>query len=215
MISISLDLLDQAHKEVTMVYKPAIPLSGDSPATDSQADILENFTQIGLQYGTDAISDHVAFSAGSANGLHKRVRLNDVQADPGLAFPQTQIYEKHLGGAGDRFPNLYWESKPENAAIAASVFPLNAIKAWCRFDGTGASPIAPADGFNVTNITHAGGTAYTINFTNNLQNANYAVIALTSRQETIEIIATAVASTQLTVSGAVQPARFSVVIIGN
>ncbi len=198
-----------------MVYKPAIPQAGDSPATESQADILENFTQLNNQFGAAVISDHVAFNAGSDNGLHKRIRFNGIQGDPGLTFPQTQIYEKHLGAGGDRYPNLFWESKPENAAVAASVFPLNAIKAWCRFDGSAASPITPADGFNVTNITRAAATAYTINFTNELQNANYAVVALTSRQATIEIIATNTTSVQLTVAGAIQPARFSVVIIGS
>lgn len=191
-----------------MVYQPTKPAAADK-LNASQADLQENFTQLNNQYGTD----HVAFNASADNGYHQLVTLNDVQADPGQAFPITSLYTKHVGTGPNRYTNLYFEADPENA-VGASQFPLNAIKAWCRFDGTLGSPIAPAAGFNVTNITHAGGTAYTINFTNTLQNANYAVVALTSRQATIEIIATNTTSVQLTVSGAVQPARFSVVVIG-
>lgn len=78
-----------------MVYKNLIPQPTDSPATQSQADILENFTQLDSQFGT--AGDHVAFTAGADNGMHKQVSLNNVIADPGLADPQASIYLKTVG----------------------------------------------------------------------------------------------------------------------
>lgn len=51
-------------------------------------------------------------------------------------------------------------------------------KAWVTFDGTtntsGVCTIL--DSFNVTNVTDNGTGDYTINFTNNMSNANYAVV---------------------------------------
>ena len=73
-----------------MVYLNTIPQPGDSPATQSQADILENFSQIDSQYGT--AGDHVAFTAIADNGMHKQISLNGVIGDPGLPDPQASIY---------------------------------------------------------------------------------------------------------------------------
>lgn len=84
-----------------MVYKNNIPQPGDSPAVDSQADLLENFTQLDSQYGTTG--DHVAFTAGADNGMHKQVSLNDVIADPGLPDPQASIYLKTIAGDSELF----------------------------------------------------------------------------------------------------------------
>lgn len=194
-----------------MVYKNNIPQPGDSPATDSQADLLENFAQLNTQFAID----HIAFNAGAGNGEHKFVTLNDVQADPGPVevFPKGSIYTKELGLAPDRYTNLFFKSDPENAVLA-SQFPLNAIKAWCRFTGTAASPIAPTDGFNVTNITHAGLGQYTVNFTNNLQNSNYAVFSMTSGAS-LQIVSTAVSNTVVRTGSLAQQTIVTVLVIGN
>lgn len=84
-----------------MVYKNNIPLAGDVPATQSQAELLENFAQLDSQYGTTG--DHVAFSATSDNGMHKQVTINGVIADPNLPDPQAALYLKTVGGDSELF----------------------------------------------------------------------------------------------------------------
>jgi hypothetical protein len=46
-------------------------------------------------------------------------------------------------------------------------------KAWVNFNGTGT--VAIRDSFNVSSITDGGTGSYTVNFTNAMPNANYAV----------------------------------------
>ena len=47
------------------------------------------------------------------------------------------------------------------------------VRAWVNFDGTGT--VAIRDGGNVSSITDNGTGNYTINFTNNMPDVNYAV----------------------------------------
>ena len=84
-----------------MVFKNNIPQPGDSPAVDSQADLLENFAQLNSQYGT--AGDHVEWTALADNGMHKQVSLNDVIADPGLPDPQASLYLKTIAGDSQLF----------------------------------------------------------------------------------------------------------------
>lgn len=65
-------------------------------------------------------------------------------------------------------------------AYVASQFAANPspIKAWVNFNGTGT--VAINDSFNVSSITDNGAGDYTINFTNTLANANYAVAITTT-----------------------------------
>jgi hypothetical protein len=84
-----------------MVFKNSIPQPGDSPATDSQADLLENFAQLNTQYGT--AGDHVAWTAAADNGMHKQVSLNNVIADPNLPDPQVSLYTKTVTGDSELF----------------------------------------------------------------------------------------------------------------
>lgn len=84
-----------------MVYKNLIPQPGDSPSTVSQADILENFTQIDAQYGT--AGDHVEFTAGADNGMHKQVTINGVIVDPALLDPYVSLYTKTVAGDSELF----------------------------------------------------------------------------------------------------------------
>ncbi len=87
-----------------MVYKNNIPQPGDSPATASQADLLENMAQLDSQFGT--AGDHVEFTASSDNGFHKRIRFNGVIADPNLPDPQASLYLKTVAGDSQ----LYFEN---------------------------------------------------------------------------------------------------------
>ena len=47
-------------------------------------------------------------------------------------------------------------------------------KAWINFDGTSASIGTGRDSYNVTSVTDNGTGDYSINFTNNMSNTNYA-----------------------------------------
>jgi hypothetical protein len=47
-------------------------------------------------------------------------------------------------------------------------------RAWVNFDGTGT--VAIRDSFNVSSITDGGTGIYTVNFTNSMPDANYAVV---------------------------------------
>ena len=48
-------------------------------------------------------------------------------------------------------------------------------KAWVHFDGTASNVSSTANGYNVSTIADNGAGDYTVNFTNNMANANYAV----------------------------------------
>ena len=52
------------------------------------------------------------------------------------------------------------------------------VRAWVNFDGTGT--VAIRDGGNVSSITDNGTGNYTINFTNNMPDVNYAVNAISA-----------------------------------
>lgn len=79
-----------------MVYLNSVPAAGDSPATQSQADLLENFAQLETQYGT--AGDHVEWTALVDNGMHKQVIFNNVIADPVIATPRGALYLKADAG---------------------------------------------------------------------------------------------------------------------
>jgi len=74
------------------------------------------------------------------------------------------------------------------ADIAATTLTVNAgfgsnataygVRAWVNFDGTGT--VAIRDGGNVSSITDNGTGNYTINFTNNMPDVNYAVNAISA-----------------------------------
>lgn len=163
-----------------MVYLNNIPQPGDSPATQSQADLLENFAQIDSQYGT--AGDHVAFTAGADNGMHKQVTLNGVIADPGLADPRASLYLKTVAGDSE----LFFE-KFDNAAVANLVQQMtNLTITSVGTDRSITTPWGIIIKFGVSfamvagqAITFAGGAfpnnAYCVVMTSNETNANRTV----------------------------------------
>lgn len=60
----------------------------------------------------------------------------------------------------------------------------NAVKAWVNFNGTGTVAIRAA--FNVSSITDNGTGDYTVNFTNALVDANYALAGTCERNYATE-----------------------------
>lgn len=155
-----------------MTYTPNIPQSTDDPS-QSQPLILTNFQQLDSQYGS--AGDHVAFSAVSANGKHKKVTWIDQSASVPTAGLNEVI---GYGATASSITMPYY--KRDNIA---TVFPMSPIKAYASFISLAqnAAPqvIAPLDSFNITTITQTGtgiNRNFAINLTNACRTANYGVL---------------------------------------
>jgi hypothetical protein len=61
------------------------------------------------------------------------------------------------------------------AIVSTKLSGVNDAKAWVNFNGTGTVAINAS--FNVTSITDNGTGYYYVNFTNNITDANYCVVA--------------------------------------
>lgn len=99
--------LGQQYKEDVM-FDPSVPQSGDRPS-NSQAQLLNNFTQLNTVFDVD----HVTFNAATGRGEHNKVTLNSVIADPGLADPKCSLYIKTVAGDSELFFEKY-----DNTAVA-------------------------------------------------------------------------------------------------
>ena len=84
----------------------------------------------------------------------------EAKLDVSNAPTNGQFLQAQSGEGG----GLTWAS----ASAAAEIL------AWVNFNGTGT--VAIRDHYNVSSITDVGTGHYTVNFTNNLPNANYATI---------------------------------------
>lgn len=154
-----------------MAYDNAIPQATDL-ISQSQAQILENFRQLDLQYGTSAASDHVAFTAAANPGTHKQVSFS---SEPSLPFPAVSehsfLYERLTGAV----PQIsYLEYQSSGSSEIAPISP----KVFCVFNSN--LVVAPfmniVSSFNVNSATTSRtGSTFTIGFTKALPNANYLV----------------------------------------
>lgn len=90
-----------------------------------------------------------------------------------------------------------WTNSTANelrARVNGRSFPVNAVKAWVNFNGTGTVAIRAS--YNVTSVTDNGTGNYTVNFTNAMADANYGVsLAATG-------FSTASAASAIVISGA-------------
>jgi len=76
----------------------------------------------------------------------------------------------------------------DNAAVTAAKLsgaqsgsaPIYGARAWCVFNGTTTGTFAPTAGGNVASVTRNGPGDYTVTFTTDMPDANYAVVGLTS-----------------------------------
>lgn len=151
-----------------MTYLPNIPQPGDLISV-SQNDILVNFQQLNAVY----TADHYAYNDATANAQrHRQVRLPELAAAPAAAADMGSVYTADVAGITELFYRY------DNSATPASrIMQLSCIKAWCRFNGTLATPIAIIDGMNVTNVTRPVGVGtYQVNFARPLGNANFIVL---------------------------------------
>jgi hypothetical protein len=129
-----------------MTYYPLIPQAGDIPS-QSQAQILSNFTEIDTDFG----KDHVALTdATVANrGFHKYSRYQLQATGPATTVNQVALYCKNDGVA----PNLYFRRSnipaggaeivmtanvtPVNATTGQSFLPGGIIMKWGQFTMVG------------------------------------------------------------------------------
>lgn len=72
-----------------MPYTNNIPQPTDNLSA-SQADILENFSQLDIQYGSSG--DHVAFTAGTNNGKHKKATMVEQSPSPTAGDNEMVLY---------------------------------------------------------------------------------------------------------------------------
>lgn len=149
-----------------MTFYANIPQSTDRPS-QSQGQILSNFGTLNTIFGID----HITFTEAENRGYHNQLTMQEQAADPAAIGDAGYVYTKDTAGITELYYRYDSSATPNGRIIQ-----LSTIKAWCRFDGTLATPIAITDGINVTNVTKTAPGRFTINFTNSLGNANYAVL---------------------------------------
>ncbi len=153
-------------------YNKNIPRSTDDPS-QSQPIIQNNFDQLNTVFG----NEHVEFdnSTPGDRGKHKMVTFVDNTTDPGLAYPNSQIYTKSYGVSPNENQVGFIDVTHEDNTN--QIVPIHPV-AFVRFT----SGRVISQQFNVSSITGAG-NSYQINFTKALPNANYICVA--SSQSTI------------------------------
>jgi len=107
-----------------MAYLNNIPQPTDDPATQSQAQLLENFAQLNTQFAVD----HIPLIAGADNGEHTKVTINDVLgADPGLADPKVSVYTKTVAGDSELFFEKFDNGLAANLVQQLTNLPLTTV----------------------------------------------------------------------------------------
>jgi len=148
-----------------MTFNPAIPGATDL-ISQSQAQIQTNFSQADTAFGID----HTPFSTLANQGQHKQLTLIAPISNPNQAGNISSVYTKTSGTGVE----LFYQHGTANNGVSQLTGGGVTAAAWCVFDGTAGSPIAPGASFNVTNITKTG-TTYTINFTRSFSSSNYVI----------------------------------------
>lgn len=158
-----------------MTYNPAIPQPTDNLSV-SQGDLLTNFGQLNTLYGLD----HVTFNNGtSANrGLHQKVTLVNVQADPSaISFPYSVIYSKTFGTSANRNLELYYAEERETSGQLVNLIPT--VKAYGRvlFTTPGNYTLITTNSLvvNTPVIMYVNNQVFTVQFANALDYDTYSV----------------------------------------
>lgn len=162
-----------------MVYKPGIPQPEDDMGNTSQPELLENFSQLDSQFGTN----HVAFSASADNGKHSHVTyirtpdITDSKLVPGedeaIIYAaedndgNTELYYRQFGLTASQFTK------------AGSVFVGARPAAACNFNWLGSVGNCTVNSeYNLANIgavqqTHASNAQFKLTFDTALPDADY------------------------------------------
>jgi hypothetical protein len=148
-----------------MAYLNTIPAANDILAL-SQAQILENFSQLETQFSVD----HDSLLAGAATGKHLKVTLPE-RAAPATGAGEGAIYTKDTAGQ----PELFYREESNGDEVQLTSMGMASggyVKGFVFFDSTGA---IQGTAFNIASVTRTGTGVYNIVFTNNLTDANYVV----------------------------------------
>lgn len=149
-----------------MTYNPNIPQAGDLISI-SQGDLLTNFQQIDIKYGTSG--DHYAFSNTSAaeQNRHAKVTLPALPTAtaPGNAIPtpaagEGAIFATSLTSGAPPITTTYPFWKRDGIATP---YPMAANKAYATFILRNSNGVATlVDSFNITSITRTALGTYTV-----------------------------------------------------
>lgn len=217
-----------------MTYTLGIPDANQSPATQ-QAPLQTNTNLVDQYFGVD----HVRYTAATDQGEHLKVTLTNVQPDPALIAPKSQLYSKAVSGPTDQ--QLFFANQAGVQQLSGNA--ALPIKAWGSFTVNTTSPYAVnsllAPSFNVATVVTSqpadpppgdapSGEFYLVTMTNALPSTNYVVIATARATNPIttaqgyDLIYEPVSTTQFKLSyrdqaGAARPARLdgvSFLVIG-
>lgn len=149
-----------------MAYNDTIPQPSDV-LSNSQVDILENFSQLNSQFGVD----HSPFDPSGANGKHAKVTLPEIGGAPGSSANEGVYYTK--AGPSETEPWFQTES-------SGFEYPLWMPVAYVYFTGSTGAIIKA---YNVSSVTRSSAGTYVINITAGVM-ANTGYVALPSMKST-------------------------------
>jgi hypothetical protein len=110
--------------------------------------------------GGTAISTDTSGTLNIVTGSGSGVTAMSIDASQNVAMTASQTVAGNLTVTG--------------SITGGSISTSNSLRAWVNFNGTGTVAIRAS--FNVTSITDNGTGDYTVNFTNAMTDANYAVV---------------------------------------
>ncbi|MDP6769619.1 MAG: LamG domain-containing protein [Anaerolineales bacterium] len=126
-------------------------------------------------YAMTGLTRYIGSSAGSTYGVLGYI--DDFRITKGLArytSSFTPPTTAHLTSAGDVNKHIVVNSDADGVAIGTGgINQARIAKAWVNFNGTGT--VAIRSSYNVSSITDNGTGIYTVNFSSNMTDTNYAV----------------------------------------
>lgn len=150
-----------------MAYNAGIPLATDL-ISNSQAQILDNFNQLNVQFG----EDHTAFNTGSGNGdgFHKKITFNvPLGSSPTPTGTASSLYT--LSTPNQLTSVNYGQPYFANAERVGRVMPVFAAQ---TFIITGAGTVTDKHSYNASTVqTDAGFKVFTTTFATPATDAFY------------------------------------------
>lgn len=165
-----------------MTYNPSIPQATDN-LSDSQQDLLDNFTALNNVYGTD----HFAYDESGGNATkHKRIVLPKGVTDPTPASGNGAMWAEFNSADVNEWVFPYWRQDGNTKN-----YPLSPVRAAGMCTISGAGVLTAQQLFNCTIVRNATGV-FTVTFSDANQfklatNFYYGVIA-TSRNSSLRSI---------------------------
>lgn len=150
-----------------MAYLDAIPAPTDFLSL-SQAQILENFSQLNTQFSVD----HAVLTAGGATGKHTQLHLPELAVAPTTAANEGCLYTFDSGTQTEAYYRE--ESDGDVVKLTNGGYTNTFVKAFVTFQQTGA---ILGTAYNVTSVTPVGGFNFFVNFTTPMADALYTVVA--------------------------------------